>query len=114
MYLLFVFLIVALFGFAYTIGQEKDPAGKKVFLEKKCSMCHSVEPAGIISKKKDAVDLSKVGDNLNAEFLSKFLTKTEKLNGKQHKYLFKGSNEELSSLTKWLVTQKSKKIAAGK
>lgn len=106
-YLLFVFSIVALFGFAFTIGQEKEPAGEKIFFQNNCTTCHSIDVLNIKSKKKQAVDLSKAGDKLTKEFITKFLTKTEKLNNKEHKVSFNGSEQELNSLAKWLVSLKS-------
>ncbi len=106
-YLLFVFTIVALFGFAFTVGQVKEPEGKKIFLQNKCTMCHSVHALNIKSEKKEAVDLSKPGNNLTEDFVTMFLTKSEKLNNKKHKVSFKGSEKELSTLAKWIVSLKS-------
>lgn len=107
-YLLFVFFVVALYGFAFSFAQNAEPAGKKVFVDKKCSACHSVESAGITSKKKDAVDLSKTGDKQKAEVIAKYLDKKEKINGKEHKTAFKGTEQELKDVSKWLESQKSK------
>jgi cytochrome c551/c552 len=106
-YLLFVFLVVFLFGAAYSLNTN-GPDAKNIFTEKKCVICHSVEAAGIESKKKDPVDLSKVGDTYDADFISKFITKQEKIDGKEHKILVKGSDEELKTLTEWLASLKSK------
>lgn len=108
-YLLFVFTIVALFGLTFSIAQETENLGKKVFIDKKCSTCHSVEAEGLQSKKKDAVDLSTAGEKRTAEFLAKYLTKEEKISGKEHKSAFKGSEEELKNLTNWLESLKEKK-----
>ncbi len=108
-YFLFIFVIVGLYGFAFVIGQDSEPVGKKVFLESKCTVCHSVDSENISSGKKNAVDLSKVGDNLSSEFLQNYLIKNETINGKKHKISFKGSKEELQSISNWLVkTQKEK------
>lgn len=109
LYLLFILSIVALFGFAFSMAQEKVPAGQKIFLESKCSACHTVESAGITSKKKDAVDLSKTGDNYKTDFIIKYLNKEVKLNDKLHKTAFKGSAEDLKSLSSWLTSLKSSK-----
>ncbi len=62
--------------------------------------------AGIESKKSDAVDLSTVGKDQTEEFLMKYLKKETKLNDKDHKSSFKGSDEDLKILVDWLVTLK--------
>lgn len=104
-YLLFVFSIVALFGLTYSFAQDKEPAGQKVFVDKKCGTCHSVESAGLTSKKKDAVDLSNAGAQ-KADVLAKYLKKEAKLNDKEHKTAFKGTDEELKDLASWLESLK--------
>jgi cytochrome c2 len=106
-YLLFVFSIVALYGLTFSLAQDKEPAGQKVFVEKKCGTCHSVESAGLTSKKKDAVDLSNVGVN-KADLLTKYLKKEAKISDKDHKIAFKGSDEELKNLVSWFQTLKKK------
>ena len=78
-YLLFVSLIVALYGFAYSFAQNKGLDGKKVFEAQKCNMCHTVTSAVITSKKKDAVDLSTVGATLKSDVLAKYLKKDAKI-----------------------------------
>ncbi len=108
-YLLFVIAIVALFGFAFSMAQGTLPAGQKIFLESKCSACHSLNAAGITSSKKDAVDLSKTGDNLKTDFIIRYLNKEVKQNDKLHKTAFKGSAENLNSLASWLSSLKSTK-----
>lgn len=105
-YLTFVFFVVALYGFTFSFAG--DDAGKKVFEEKKCNTCHTVASAKIESKKKDATDLSAVGANHKADFFAKYLNKNEKIDDKQHKVAFKGTDEELASLTKWLESLKKK------
>lgn len=106
-YLAFVFAIVLLFGFAYSINPEG--VGKKLFVDKKCNMCHSVEAAGIESKKKDPLDLSKTGDTYDAEFLAKYLVKKENINDKEHKITLKGTEEEIKAIAEWLGSLKSEK-----
>ena len=107
-YLLFVFLIVALYGFAFSFAQNKGVDAKKVFEAQKCNMCHTVTSAGITSKKKDAVDLSSVGSTYKADFLTKYLKKDVKIKDAAHKATYKGTDEELASLTKWLESLKKK------
>jgi hypothetical protein len=105
-YLGLVITIVALYGFAFTIADEKSDDGKKVFVDNKCNMCHTVTVAGIESKKSDAVDLSTVGKDRTVEFLTKYLKKEAKLNDKDHKASFKGTDEDLTKLVEWLSTLK--------
>lgn len=106
LFLLFVIAIIGLYGFAFSLNAE-EPSGKKIFVDSKCSMCHSVESADITSKKKDAIDMSGVGNKNNAEFLAKYLTKKEKLNDKEHKTAFKGTEEDLQALAAWLESLKT-------
>ena len=107
-YILFVFLIVALYGFAFSFAQDKGTDGKKVFETQKCNACHTVASAGITSKKKDAVDLSTVGSTYKADFLTKYLKKDAKIKDVVHKVALKGTDEEQASLVKWLASLKKK------
>jgi cytochrome c551/c552 len=108
-YLGLVITIVALYGFAFTIANQPGDDGKQIFVNNKCSMCHTITSAGIESKKSDAVDLSAVGKDQTVEFLMKFLKKEAKLNDKDHKSSFKGSDEDLKTLVDWLLTLKGEK-----
>ena len=74
-YLGLIVTIVALYGFAFTIADQKSDDGKKIFVDNKCNMCHTVSSAGIESKKSDATDLSAVGKDATQEFLLKYLKK---------------------------------------
>lgn len=107
LYLILVVSIVALYGFAYTIASEDEPVGKKLFVENKCNMCHTVKSVGIESKKSDATDIKALEEDKNAEFWMKYLMKKEKLNGKDHKTAFKGSEEDLKKIVDWLLTLKA-------
>lgn len=109
LYLLFVTSIVLLFGFAYSYSQTDVPEGQKVFVEKKCGSCHTVNSVDLTSKKKDASDLSNTGTDKTAKFLTKYLQKEEKIDGKEHKTAFKGTDEELTKLVSWLLTLKKAK-----
>jgi cytochrome c5 len=108
-YLVLVVAIVALYGFAYAFATNPDGDGKKIFVDNKCNMCHTVQSQGIESKKSDAVDLSNVGKDQTVEFLNKYLKKEAKLNDKDHKSSFKGSDEDLKVLVDWLLTLKTDK-----
>jgi len=106
-YLSIITVIVALYGFAFTLSSNDDPAGKKIFIDNKCNMCHTVKSAGIESKKSDASDLSNAGAQMKSEDMMKYLKKEMKLNNKDHKTAFKGSDEELTKLVEWLSTLKT-------
>lgn len=105
-YLMFVFFVVALYGFTFSF--TGDDAGKVVFETSKCNTCHTVTSASIDSKKKDAVDLSVTGSTYKADFFTKYLKKEAKIGDKAHKTAFKGTDAELASLTKWLESLKKK------
>lgn len=105
-YLGLVITIVALYGFAFTIASNDDGDGKKVFVDSKCNMCHTVTSAGIESKKSDAIDLSNVGNEQTIEFFTKYLKKEVKLNDKDHKSAFKGNDEDFKKLVEWLASLK--------
>jgi|CZKP01.1.fsa_nt_gi hypothetical protein len=107
-YLLFIFLIVALYGFAFSFAQDKGSDAKKVFEAQKCNACHTVTTAGITSKKKDAIDLSTVGSTYKADFLAKYIKKDAKIKDVAHKVSFKGTDEEHTALVKWLASLKKK------
>jgi cytochrome c551/c552 len=103
LFLMFIGAIVFLYGFTFSM-ENNNTDGKKIFTDKKCNSCHTVEVAGIESKKKDASDLSAVGSEMDAEFMAKYLVQKEKLNDKVHKPAFKGTDEELETLSEWLVS----------
>lgn len=109
LYLLFIISIVALFGFVFSMAQENEPGGQKIFLNSKCTACHSVVSAGITSNNKNAVDLSNAGKNYKTDFMIRYLNKEEKINGNLHKIVFKGSSEDLNTLAGWLISLKSSK-----
>ena len=107
-YLLFIFVIVALYGFAFSFAQDKGVDSKKVFEAQKCNTCHTVTAFGITSKKKDAVDLSTVGSTYKADFLAKYLKKDAKIKDAAHKVALKGTDDEQAAVVKWLASLKKK------
>lgn len=106
-YFLFIFFIVALYGFAFSMDKPVTSDGKKIFTEQKCSSCHNLEVEGIVKKgtpsKNTPPDLSKIGSKVNKTQLANYLQKKESLNDKKHPAIFKGSEEELNALSKWLT-----------
>jgi cytochrome c2 len=113
-HMVFLFVVVILVGFVFSFGQDKVPAGQKVFVDSKCQMCHSVESAGLASKNKKAVDLSNVGSTYKADFLNKWLTKNAKIKDNLHKVAFKGDDKDLNALSSWLESLTNKPVSKEK
>ena len=88
-------------------ADKKD--GKTVFKAAKCATCHSVTSVGVTSKKKDAADLSTVGAEKKSEWFEKYLKKEIDIKGKKHPAAFKGTDEDMAALTKWLESLKKAK-----
>ncbi|HEV8481158.1 MAG TPA: c-type cytochrome [Candidatus Eisenbacteria bacterium] len=126
-----VFAILAVGAGGALAQGEKKPEGKDLFLAAKCNTCHSVTAAGIEKKKptaeeaaeaakvadkdeKKPPDLSSVGLDKKADWIAKFITKKETLDGEKHKKLYKGTDGELNTLSAWLASQKAPKKKGGK
>ena len=90
-----------------TAGEAAE--GQAVFEEYKCNMCHGVPAVGIESKtqseKMKGPDLL-IGEWEN-ELLFKYIKQEAKVEDKEHKKGFKGSDEELQVLVDWLLEQKA-------
>jgi mono/diheme cytochrome c family protein len=108
--LLFV-LGLALFAEEQQTTQANGSQGKAAFLSNKCNMCHSVESekieksSGGYQKSTDKnvpPDLSGIGKKQNAEWFAKYIKKTEALNGVKHAKAYRGTEEELQAIAKWL------------
>jgi mono/diheme cytochrome c family protein len=85
--------------------------GKSIFVSNKCANCHSITGQGIERSGKPEgdekpSDLSTVGKKRTADWMAKWLMKEETLDGKKHMKKFKGSDDELKTLTAWLATLK--------
>lgn len=86
-----------------------DPvvAAKKVFSERLCASCHTVQSAGISRQPPPpGPDLSHVGKTMDAAALDGWLRKGEQRGGKPHAVRFLGSDAEWQTLVDWLVTLK--------
>lgn len=94
---------VSFTGFSL-FNNAEDP-GQKAFVSNKCNMCHSVSAAGVTTKGKGG-DLSTIGKTHKAEFIKAYVTKKEKVNGKEHKATWKGTDQELTDLSNWLGSLK--------
>ncbi len=89
-----------------------EPAGKLVFVENKCSMCHTAFAAGIGEPPAEdeevdedaAPDLSLVGANRTAEWLHTFLVEKKEIDGEKHMLAFKGEDKEWAALSEWLLS----------
>jgi mono/diheme cytochrome c family protein len=95
----------------YASSQEAEPAGKKIFLDQKCNVCHSIDSMSITKKTatSKAPDLSDLGSTQSAEWIAKFITKEEKLNNKAHPKPWTGKKEDLTTLSTWLASLKKAK-----
>lgn len=118
-------LVLALaFGVLVASAEDaKEPAGKTLFLTYKCNSCHTIKAAGVEKKaaegeadsttaasKKKPTDLSSVGLDAKADWIAKYMKKLETTkDGKKHMKLFKGTAEELATLSTWLETMKAEK-----
>lgn len=107
LFVLFISAIVALYAFAFSFSQDKDPDGKQIFIDNKCNNCHTVSTQDITSKKDNAIDLSNAGSLGDADLLKSYLLKEAQIDDKDHKLKFKGSEEELNALVNWLLTLKT-------
>lgn len=118
-----VFFAFLLFWAGSSQAQEKATDGKGIFVASKCTACHSVKASEVEMKKAEsegeeaeegesedqAPDLSSVGNERSAEWLTAYLTKKEAINGKKHMKKFKGTEDDLKMLSEWLASQKAAK-----
>ena len=84
--------------------------GKAIFLAQTCNQCHSIDSQGVAktSDKIKAPDLSNAAKLAeSADWLKKFLKKEVDHNGKKHLREFKGTDEELDTVAKWLASLKT-------
>lgn len=85
--------------------QADTAAGEALFEAQKCNTCHAVAAAEIEAKVKSpkmlGPDLSgyEVED---AEALAAYLRRETKIDGEAHKREFKGTDEELQAICRWL------------
>lgn len=85
-----------------------DTEAKALFTDNKCNSCHSIEKADIKRKggtqSSKIPDLSTVGSRHDAKWMQKYLKKEEAQNGKKHTVPFKGTDEQLATMTMWLAS----------
>jgi mono/diheme cytochrome c family protein len=90
---------------------QADDAAQKAFEANKCSNCHSIDAAGIKrkiqSEKTKGPDLSKIGAERDAAWITKWVMRQEKAkDGTTHKTEYKGTPEDLKTIATWLATLK--------
>jgi cytochrome c553 len=85
-----------------------ESPGAKAFAAAKCTTCHTVESQGIErTGKMKGPDLSNLGNAHLAPWIQQYLKKeVANAEGKKHGIAFKGTDEELEQLAKWLATLK--------
>lgn len=101
--------LLTAFGIAATVAVSSAADGKALFLDSKCNMCHSIDSQGVAktSDKIKAPDLSNAGGLVeSADWLKSFLTKKVEKDGKKHLRAWKGSDADLDTVVKWLVSLK--------
>ncbi len=86
--------------------------GKTIFVEQKCNTCHGISSQGIsrtappTEGQEPPTDLSRAGKERDADWIVRWLQKKESVNGKKHIKGFKGSEEDLLILARWLAGMK--------
>jgi len=109
-----VILVVVTLILTNTWSFPDDAPGKTLFLDNKCSSCHSVKSQAIIKVSTEEVkgnqppDLSNVGTKHTGDWMCNYLLKKETLNDAKHLKKFKGTQDELEVLAKWLASLKTK------
>jgi mono/diheme cytochrome c family protein len=102
-----VFLFIVSFV-SISMAADTAAAGQKLFMDKKCNTCHSVDSMKITKKlaSSKAPDLSNIGAEKNAEWIQKWLKKEVDLNGKKHTPTWGGTPEDLKTLSEWVASLK--------
>jgi len=83
--------------------------GKAIFVEQKCNTCHGISSQGIsrtappTEGQDPPKDLSRAGKERDADWIVRWLQKKESVNGKKHIKGFKGGEEDLLILARWLA-----------
>jgi hypothetical protein len=117
--LLAVVVLISAFP-ATLVGEEEVPeipAGQAGFMENRCNLCHTIYAAGLGEPSEEEVepvegvvlppDLSFVGSARTAEWLEKYLLKTEMIEGRKHKKTLKAEEQERGVLVAWLASLKA-------
>ena len=88
------------------VWAQGDPAqvakGEKVYLEKKCTVCHAIRGQG----GKVGPELTMVGAKRDAEWLRMFMKGPKAMVPKAKMLPFKGSEEELEAMVAYMASLK--------
>jgi cytochrome c peroxidase len=102
-----------------------EPAGLALFKKNGCNECHVISSLGVEKeskkksdepvaaesetkkKKKEPPDLSGVGLEHEAKWISAYLNKEETLDGEKHEKRFKGTESERRTVAMWLASLKT-------
>lgn len=76
--------------------------GEKVYTEKKCAMCHTINGNG----GKSGGDLTKVGAARDAEWLKRFTKEPKSVMPNAKMPAFKGTEEELDAVVAYMASLK--------
>lgn len=93
-------LLFGITGFAQDAAQIE--AGKKVYSEMKCAMCHKMEGVG----GKIGPELSGVGSRKDAQWIKGFLKDPKSVIPDTKQPPFKGTDEQLDALVAYLTSLK--------
>jgi mono/diheme cytochrome c family protein len=92
---------VAVASPASRAAAEPPADGKALFVEMKCTKCHSAPEI-----KGGKGDLTGVGKKRTPDWIAKWLKKEEAIDGKKHKKAFTGTPAQMDAVVKWLSTLK--------
>ena len=94
-------------------ADESGAAGKKIFLDQHCNLCHSLEVDGIqrIIKSPAAAgpDLGGVVAKKGPEWTTKWLRQEVEIDGKKHRKTIHLGDQQVATLVSWLEKQPAKK-----
>lgn len=106
-------LFLSLFIFIFSPDSFASEA-REIYLKYRCIKCHSMKSENIeplkeeLLKGKKIIDHSGVGLEYDVEWLKKWLLKEVEKDGEKHRVKFKGSPQELDTLTRWLAEKKER------
>ena len=86
-------------------GEANELPGKKVFVDKKCMICHSVPKFDLVSSSVGKRNFSELNElqSYDSVFIKRYLTKEDKLNNKKHPISFNGTDQEFDDLIEFLL-----------
>ncbi len=97
---------------AQVVSEGVVAAAKLAFETNKCGTCHFVGVFPVTKPSTAKNDLGSVGITRSSAWISGFLQKKEKLEGKLHMKTFGGTSAELEALSQWLASQKAEPLPA--